>query len=208
MTRFVIGDGYAAYEGPSSDNSLHRHAAFQVTAAVEGEVVVLDEHGTAHRGAALVIPPMVRHRMPGAPIVRMWFVEPQCSFASALRERCGAGITPAADLRGLREEDVRPAGPPRRDVHGHRAAPQPLARQGDDGVVQAGETEAAEGWGEGLLRHERSLGRAPLPGLEQNARTTTAAANHTPWSRSRFLGARIPSGASGLPACIRSRTPD
>ncbi|MFI6921300.1 helix-turn-helix domain-containing protein [Nonomuraea spiralis] len=112
MTRLVIGDGYAAYEGPSTDNSLHRHAAFQVTAAVEGEVVVLDEHGTAHRGAALIIPPMMRHRMPGAPVVRIWFVEPQCSFASGLRERCGAGITPAADLRGLREEDVRPAGPP------------------------------------------------------------------------------------------------
>ncbi|MGW4407272.1 helix-turn-helix domain-containing protein [Nonomuraea sp. NPDC004702] len=92
-SRFFIGEGYASYQGPSADNSLHRHAAYQVTAAVEGEVTVIDERGACHRGPALIIPPMVRHRMPGAPDVRIWFVEPQCSYASTLRDRC----TPAPD---------------------------------------------------------------------------------------------------------------
>ncbi|MEU1390803.1 MULTISPECIES: helix-turn-helix domain-containing protein [unclassified Nonomuraea] len=121
-SRFFIGEGYASYQGPSADNSLHRHAAYQVTTAVEGEVAVIDERGTCHRGPALIIPPMVRHRMPGAPDVRIWFVEPQCSYASALRDRCAAGpgtsstggvITAAADLHALREEDFRLVAAPR-----------------------------------------------------------------------------------------------
>ncbi|MER6577942.1 AraC family transcriptional regulator [Nonomuraea sp. NPDC001023] len=140
-SRFFIGEGYASYQGPSADNSLHRHAAYQVTAAVEGEVAVVDERGTCHRGPALIIPPMVRHRMPGAPDVRIWFVEPQCSYASVLRDRCtripdtspigsglppddgsptgsglppgGGVITAAADLHALREEDFRRVVEPR-----------------------------------------------------------------------------------------------
>ncbi|MFF4193986.1 helix-turn-helix domain-containing protein [Nonomuraea sp. NPDC001831] len=140
-SRFFIGEGYATYQGPSADNSLHRHAAYQVTAAVEGEVAVVDERGTCHRGPALIIPPMVRHRMPGAPDVRIWFVEPQCSYASVLRDRCtrfpgttpigsdlppddgpptgsdlppgGGVITAAADLHALREEDFRRVVEPR-----------------------------------------------------------------------------------------------
>ncbi|GAA3252451.1 AraC family transcriptional regulator [Nonomuraea helvata] len=110
--RFVIGDGFASYWGPSTENVQHRHAAFQVTVAVEGEVVVTDESGACHRGVALIVPPMVRHRMSAAPYLRTWFVEPQCSFAAGLRERCGAGITAAADLYGLRDEDIRFAGAP------------------------------------------------------------------------------------------------
>ncbi|MER6513409.1 AraC family transcriptional regulator [Nonomuraea sp. NPDC001636] len=128
-SRFFIGEGYASYQGPSADNSLHRHAAYQVTAAVEGEVTVIDERGTCHRGPALIIPPMVRHRMPGAPDVRIRFVEPQCSYASTLRDRCTQGpgrsatgpgfpsaggvITAAADLHALREEDFRLVASPR-----------------------------------------------------------------------------------------------
>ncbi|MFI7463248.1 helix-turn-helix domain-containing protein [Nonomuraea sp. NPDC049646] len=97
-SRFFIGEGYASYQGPSADNSIHRHAAYQVTAAVEGEVTVVDERETCHRGPALIIPPMVRHRMPGAPDVRIWFVEPQCSYASVLRDRCTPARSPGSSL--------------------------------------------------------------------------------------------------------------
>ncbi|WP_271219459.1 AraC family transcriptional regulator [Streptosporangium carneum] len=79
---------------------------------MKGEVVMTDESGACHRDVALIVPPMVRHRMSAAPYLRTWFIEPQCSFAAGLRERCGAGITAAGDLRGLREEDVQIAGAP------------------------------------------------------------------------------------------------
>ncbi|MGW0481270.1 helix-turn-helix domain-containing protein [Nonomuraea sp. NPDC003214] len=110
--RFVIGEGYAFYRGPSAGVGEHRHAAYQVTAADVGEAVVVDESGVCHRGAAVIVPPLVRHRMPAAAGLRTWFVEPQCAFAAVLRARCGTGVTVAGDLRGLREEDVRFAGRP------------------------------------------------------------------------------------------------
>lgn len=108
-SRFVVGAGYAVYRGPAAGGAMHGHAAFQVAIAEGGEVSMVDAAGAEHRAAALVVAPMVRHRMLATARLVTFFVEPQCVFAGRLRARCGAGIAAAADLRGLREEDLGPA---------------------------------------------------------------------------------------------------
>lgn len=109
-SRFVVGDGYASYRGPVTDSSAHRHAAFQVAVGLQGEVAIEDADGVVRRGWALVVPPMARHRLLGAADLLTFFVEPHCAFADQLRETCGDGITAVVELRGLTEQEVRPAG--------------------------------------------------------------------------------------------------
>ncbi|MER7542062.1 AraC family transcriptional regulator [Spirillospora sp. NPDC127506] len=108
--RFVIGDGYALYEGPAAEGGVHRHAAFQVAIGMGGDVAMDDASGTRHSGPALLVPPMAGHRLHAAPALRTFFIEPHCAFADRLRPLCGAGVAPAPGLRGLREDDVRAAG--------------------------------------------------------------------------------------------------
>ncbi|MFJ4191955.1 helix-turn-helix domain-containing protein [Kitasatospora sp. NPDC089509] len=109
--RFVVGAGYALYRGPLADSVPHRHAAFQVAVAVAGgEVTVADGAGARHRGPAVVVPPMVWHRMAPARRVLAFFVDPHCAFADRLRADCGDGVTVAPQWRDLTEEALRPAG--------------------------------------------------------------------------------------------------
>ncbi|MDX3227535.1 AraC family transcriptional regulator [Streptomyces sp. ME19-01-6] len=114
MPRFAVGVGYALYRGPSADGSFHRHAAFQIAiaagAAAGGEVGMVDSGDTCHRGAVLLVPPMVRHRMLPTEDQLTFFVDPHCAFADRLRRRCGPGITAAPELHELGEGDVRRAG--------------------------------------------------------------------------------------------------
>ncbi|MGI5321436.1 helix-turn-helix domain-containing protein [Actinomadura nitritigenes] len=86
--------------------SVHRHAAFQVAVGVHGEVVMDDEAGNRFSDVALVVPPLVGHRLHPVRELRTFFVEPHCAFADRLRAVCGGGITSAPGMRGLREEDV------------------------------------------------------------------------------------------------------
>ncbi|MFF9645781.1 AraC family transcriptional regulator [Kitasatospora aureofaciens] len=109
--RFVVGAGYALYRGPLADSTPHRHAAFQVAVAAAGGVVtVADAAGVRHRGAAVVVPPMVWHRMEPVRRVTAFFVDPHCAFADRLRAGCGDGVTVAPRWGDLAEEDVRPFG--------------------------------------------------------------------------------------------------
>lgn len=110
MPDFVVGRGYAFYQGPSVDSTFHRHAAFQIAIAPEGEVAMADSDGVRHQAPALVVPPMVRHRMLATADLRVFFIEPQCALADRLRRRYGPGITAAPELRHLDEADVRHAG--------------------------------------------------------------------------------------------------
>jgi AraC-like DNA-binding protein len=100
--RFVIGAGYALYQGPSTGGGIHRHAAFQVAAG--DDVSIVDAAGSCHRGAALVVPPMVPHRMLETTDLRTFFIEPRCAFADRLREH--RGVTAVPELRDLRAEDI------------------------------------------------------------------------------------------------------
>lgn len=73
-------------------------------------MTIVDGAGVRHRGAAVVVAPMVWHRM--APVREMvaFFVDPHCAFADRLRAGCGDGVTVAPQWRDLVEEDVRPSG--------------------------------------------------------------------------------------------------
>ncbi|MGI5171175.1 helix-turn-helix domain-containing protein [Spirillospora sp. CA-253888] len=107
---FTVGDGYAIYQGPSWDSGPHRHAAFQITVAVHGHAAMLDAAGTRHSAAALLVPPMARHRMLTTADLRILYIEPHCAYADRLRRRCGSGITAVPELRHLGEDDIRSAG--------------------------------------------------------------------------------------------------
>lgn len=108
--RFAVGAGYAVYRGPATDSTPHGHAAFQIAIAVRGEIAMVDASATRHRGVALLVPPMVRHRLLAAAELTTFFVEPHCVFADRLRERVGrdsgGGITAVPELRDLRERDI------------------------------------------------------------------------------------------------------
>lgn len=107
---FAIHDGFASYRGPSADNVAHAHAAFQIAIAPEGEVTMHDG-AREIRGPALVVPPMVRHRMFAMPSLLNYFIDPHCAFADRLRERCvPVAITVAPELRSLSDDDIRAAG--------------------------------------------------------------------------------------------------
>jgi AraC-like DNA-binding protein len=110
---FSVGDGYASYRGPAIDVSAHRHAAFQVAIAVGGAVAIVDAAGTCHRGAALVVAPMARHRMLAGTDLLTFFVDPHGAFADRLREHGGDGVVAADELRGLTEAELHPALPSR-----------------------------------------------------------------------------------------------
>ena len=111
---FAVGAGYAAYRGPAIDVAAHRHAAFQVAIAVHGAVAIVDAAGICHRGAALVVAPMARHRMLEGTDLLTFFVDPHCAFADRLRERHGDGVTAAPELRDLTTTDLGPAAGPSR----------------------------------------------------------------------------------------------
>jgi len=110
IPHFAIGEGYAVYRGPTTAGTLHRHAAFQIMIGMDDEVGVIDAADVTHRATALVVPPMQRHCLLATADVLTYFVEPHCAFADRLREHYGDGITEAPGLKGLSEDDVRPAG--------------------------------------------------------------------------------------------------
>ncbi|MFJ4091412.1 helix-turn-helix domain-containing protein [Kitasatospora sp. NPDC089913] len=140
--RLVVGAGYALYRGPLADSHTHRHAAFQVAFALGAAdpvptVTATDADGVRHCGAALVVAPMVRHRMHPVRQLVTYFIDPHCAFADRLRSPGGRGITVAPQWRGLREEQVRPGGalPSARVDPRLRAA---MEAAGDDDVPLAG----------------------------------------------------------------------
>jgi AraC-like DNA-binding protein len=106
VPHFAVGAGYAVYRGPTTDGGFHAHAAFQIAIALRGEVDMVDSSTTHHRAVALVVPPMVRHRLLATADLLSFYVEPHCMFADRLRERYNNGITAAPELRDLREEDI------------------------------------------------------------------------------------------------------
>jgi len=109
---FTVGVGHARYRGAVVDGTAHRHAAFQIAIAIQGEVTMVDAAATRHRSAVLIVPPMTEHRMFAREDVLTYFVEPHCAFADRLRRRCGVGITAAPELHELRESDLS-----RADLH-------------------------------------------------------------------------------------------
>ena len=105
---FVVGKGYALFEGPTGDNAPHRHAAFQVAIAPHG--VTIGDGQRLHCAPVLVVPPLLRHQMQPIAWLRNYFVEPHSRFADLLREGGCKGITAMPQLADLREEQIRDLG--------------------------------------------------------------------------------------------------
>ncbi|MFF3020638.1 AraC family transcriptional regulator [Streptomyces sp. NPDC057939] len=122
-TCFVLREGYAMYRGPVVDGSPHAHAAFQIAVAPRGEMTVEDASGRPHRAAALLVPPMVRHRLRASPELLVFYIEPHCAFADRLRALRAPGITAAPEQASLCEEEVRAAtARPSRELDGRLLA--------------------------------------------------------------------------------------
>ncbi|GFG84505.1 helix-turn-helix domain-containing protein [Mycolicibacter algericus] len=103
----AIGDGYAVYRGPiGSGGPIHRHGAFQIVMSECGEVALVDPCGTRHQGPALVVAPMVPHRIIAAPDLVTYYIDPHCRFADRLRQRYQTGIAIAPELAQLRDQDI------------------------------------------------------------------------------------------------------
>jgi AraC-like DNA-binding protein len=109
-TRFAIGEGYAVYRGPTTEGTLHRHAAFQIVIGMPDAVAVVDASDVTHRAVVLVVPPMQRHCLLATLDVLIYFIEPHCVFADQLRQDYGNAIVAAPELRDLSEDDIRPLG--------------------------------------------------------------------------------------------------
>jgi hypothetical protein len=104
----AIGDGWACYRGgPLPDSDSHRHAAFQIAIALDGDVTMVEPSGRVHRDVALIVPPMVWHQQRAVTRLHTFFIEPHSVFADRLRQRADAGIAPAPDMAGLSADDVR-----------------------------------------------------------------------------------------------------
>lgn len=89
--QFHYGDAWAAYRGPSGDNSLHAHTTMQVVVAQAGEAQLVDADGGAHAGRAMVVRPGVRHRLLASPRLVLVFLEPQTSWADFIDDMSPPG---------------------------------------------------------------------------------------------------------------------
>lgn len=59
----TFGDGWAVYAGDAADQALHAHAALQVAIATSGSLAISLADGATLSGDALVVAPLVRHRL-------------------------------------------------------------------------------------------------------------------------------------------------
>jgi AraC-like DNA-binding protein len=85
--QIVFGDAWAAYRGPSGDNSAHAHAALQLCLAIESPVSITDAHGKTTTGRALLVRPGVVHRLQPCAAVLLLLVEPQSPVGALLLRR-------------------------------------------------------------------------------------------------------------------------
>lgn len=88
---FRFGDAFAAYFGPADDNDLHQHAAYQITMGAGKDAVILDEHGSEHRGPCFLIQPLVLHAIRCDGPVSLVYLDPQAALAAELMDHIEPG---------------------------------------------------------------------------------------------------------------------
>ncbi|MGH8877493.1 MAG: helix-turn-helix domain-containing protein [Stackebrandtia sp.] len=107
-SRLTFGDGYALYRGRAvSDIRPHRHAAFQIAVGTPSTLAIVDDAGTEHRGAVLLVPPGLRHRMVATGELTTAFIDPHCVLAGRLRQYGGNHVAAAPELACLTAELLR-----------------------------------------------------------------------------------------------------
>lgn len=75
--KFHFGYSYAMYVGPTSDNSLHQHAAFQVAVGQNGHAEVCDGIGRQFSGRAVLVRPFVRHQVVSNVDMNIIYLDPK-----------------------------------------------------------------------------------------------------------------------------------
>lgn len=106
---FQLGDTWAAYAGPSDQNSLHAHVAVQIVLAPAAAAHMRSggEGGVfaVAPGQGLVVRPLVEHELAPAKLVWLLYLEPASPLALALLNAVGA-----ADIDHLPDELAELAG--------------------------------------------------------------------------------------------------
>jgi AraC-like DNA-binding protein len=94
---FVFGPAWAAYRGPSADNSLHAHAALQLAFGLDAPIRLRLEAGETCEGAGFLIRPGAPHAISSKASVGLIYLEPQAPLAFSLLDLMGTdAVEPAA----------------------------------------------------------------------------------------------------------------
>ena len=86
---FHVGDGWALYDGPASDNTPHAHHALQACLSRDTEVAVeLNEH--TYWGSSVIIRSGFQHALRAdSGLVRVLYLDPHGEPAHVLERACG-----------------------------------------------------------------------------------------------------------------------
>ncbi len=93
-----FGETYVAYFGEPDQNDLHEHAVYQLVLSSKTPATIIDEHGTQHCGAAILVRPLVPHEIAGDDQLTLIYLDPQSTLATQLArkiEPSGIAIIPS-----------------------------------------------------------------------------------------------------------------
>lgn len=81
----TFGDGWAVYAGDAADQTPHAHAAVQIAISETGPLTINLAGGAAISGGAMIIAPLVRHRLLAAEgPVALIYLDAKTAFARKL----------------------------------------------------------------------------------------------------------------------------
>ncbi|MBP7703692.1 MAG: helix-turn-helix transcriptional regulator [Caulobacter sp.] len=93
---FVFGAAWAAYRGPSAENSLHAHVALQLAFGLDDEIRLRLEEDDEVQGRGFLIRPGAAHAITSVAAVGLIYIEPQAPLAFSLLDRMGTeAVEPA-----------------------------------------------------------------------------------------------------------------
>lgn len=101
---FVFGPAWAAYCGPSADNTLHAHAALQLAFGLDASIRLRLEGDEVCEGPGFLIRPGAAHAIASHAPVGLIYLEPQAPLAFSLLDLMGPEAVepaPAAVLQPL-----------------------------------------------------------------------------------------------------------
>lgn len=82
----AFGPGWFAFRGRVADNTLHSHAAIQLTTARAGTVMCMGASEAVFDGPGFLIPAGVKHRLLPCSDAILVLVEPGCAAGTMLRD--------------------------------------------------------------------------------------------------------------------------
>ena len=84
---FLFGKHYGASICEISENDFHKNVAYLIVLGTSEEVTIIDKSGTHYSGFALMVKPMVEHKIvKSSSLVCNVFVAPHSAFAASLKQ--------------------------------------------------------------------------------------------------------------------------